>query len=161
MIIVLMFFVLISVISVSVLKLISLNSSEILSQENKINAYYCALSGIELGTAALLEKKPNPNYNPLDDNNEPSEIDLMYEYSKKDIGSLTQDIILPDTGKSVYIEISRKIVSDKPWVEITSIGKYKNKAGKLTTSVGHVSFLAENPKINEWDLNYPVKIKPR
>ena len=129
------------------------NHNHAVIQEKNLQAYYCAMTGIEMGTAALLTDTISP----------PASTSLLEHYKNIPLASarnlnLTDNVTFPPgpdgtSMGSVEITLSAPV---KPgtspselWIRVEAIGTQVDAAGK-TFSVGVVVwYSSSNPAIFE------------
>ncbi|WP_425449556.1 hypothetical protein [Dethiothermospora halolimnae] len=116
------------------------------TQERGVEAYYLAISGIDLGVAALLQEGPGGENDTL--------LYKKYsEYMKPNINDTPtlDDTISCDNGK-IHITIKAKNIDGKRWIEVHSIGTLKDTSISRSTNL---QFLASNPKVQKREKNRP------
>ena len=126
-----------------------------IAQERNIQAYYVAMTGIEMGTAALFTD-PGPSVM--------ATISLLDYYkslslSEARIRSMTETVALSGPGGipmgSVVITISAPVKPGAPtnelWIRVEAIGTHFDASGDPRTVGVHVWYSAENPAIFEQD----------
>lgn len=105
---VLLFFMMFTIISVSLFFISNQDLREAKFNRNDLRAYYLAESGAELGYAALL-KKPSP-----------SDVPLIYSYQADPSKVYTQQITV--SGDTIDLRIESVNIDNKWWVKVTSKG---------------------------------------
>ena len=133
------------------------NLAMAIAQERNIQAYYCAMTGIEMGTAALLTE-PDPSAL--------ASVSLLEFFqnlplSDARITTLTDTVILPPEpgGTSMGNVIIHISAPEKPgespndlWVRVGAIGTYTDARGIETPVRVSVWYYADNPAIYEQEL---------
>jgi len=122
-------------------------------QERNIQAYYVAMTGIEMGTAALLTE-PGPSVM--------ATISLLDYFKSLSLTeararSMTETVALPGPGGilmgSVQITIRAPAKpgapTDELWIQVEAIGTHFDGAGAARTVGVQVWYSAENPAIFE------------
>lgn len=117
---------LIIIIASSVMYIARQNTLETIRQEQRMQAYYLSLAGIEIGYAALMtpDTTPGPQY--IDRFNNVSKVAVSYS---EDIKEGTKTI-----GK-VDVTISNITVSGKRWIEVKSIGTLEDSNVSTSSSL--------------------------
>ena len=136
------------------------NLSMAVRQEKNVQAYYAALSGLEMGTGALFTPIPNPNAGVV---GAPDMITLLDIYRDSPnplsmIGTLEDTIILPNGRVNVKI---RPVMQGGPpaqlWIRVEAEGVYIDEGINPSTLSGRneythsgtISYRADNPAVFE------------
>lgn len=153
---VLMLLVVIMILTASVMMIFGNNLHQSKHQEERIQAYYLALSGIDLGVSALLTKMPHPDplvggdITLLDDFKwDPSinpDIDNDLSSKPEHIRTGLRDRIEMDNG-AVDITIRAINTNGQREVEVHALGSMNDSS--VTNSITLV-FLADNPLVKRW-----------
>lgn len=115
------------------------NLKQATAQEKNMEAYYLALSGIDMGMSALMQE--NAEGNTL----------LSIEYTKEAEPTVADTPVLAqqfsvDVG-TIDIQISAyEDAANERWVEVVSIGTLSNG---VTSKTSRIKFLASNPEIQK------------
>ncbi|MDR2649651.1 MAG: hypothetical protein LBB94_08050 [Clostridiales bacterium] len=125
-------------------------------QEKNIQAYYYTLTGIEMGTAALLMEEDNPAYvSAAATPDVPEKISILGRYqSDPSKAPLIQTISLPNGSVRVEISSPPKPDSADQWIRVEAEGIYIDGGGEVHKNKGSVWYRADNPAISEQDLGY-------
>lgn len=130
-IVVLLTFVILSILTMSIIYINSANTRETVSQIESMQAYYLAYSGIEIGYSALMM-----------DNGQ-----LFNEFKSGHIGNIEDRINYPNNNEG-KIDIRIKSSSDKKTITIISIGTHV-ESGK--TKELKMSFPIDSPSLKKWE----------
>lgn len=117
--------VIITIITTSVIYIARQNTIETVNQERRIKAYYLALSGIEIGYAALMapDASPGPKYI---NRFTPSKADVTNTQTIKDGGN---------TIGTVDITIGNVTIGGKRWIQVESIGTLAGSNVSVSSSL--------------------------
>jgi len=154
-------FVIVVTITGIMFNLFSNNLAMALAQERNIQAYYCAMTGIEMGTAALLTE-PDPmaigSMSLL-------EIYQNFPLATARTTTLSDTVTLPPgpDGTSmgnVLIHISAPVKPgaspDDLWIRVGAIGNHTDARGIVTPVRVSVWYYAANPAIFEQELGLDI-----
>ncbi|MDR1540981.1 MAG: hypothetical protein LBU32_23880 [Clostridiales bacterium] len=116
-------------------------------QEKKMQAHYFVLTGLEMGTAALLKEDPNYTYPYY-----PPTTSILNDFNVNPWKYPLEDTIILPNGK-VFVKISSPPKPGSPfkWIRIEALGTYIDEAGKEYVDKGSVWYRADNPEISETD----------
>lgn len=120
-------FMMVVILSTSVLFLLTQDSKETVDQEDRLKAYYVANSGIEIGYAALMTV--------VNAGTGEKYIDTFPAGSGTK--SYTQDV-KDDTGTKVgaaSVTLSNVLVDGKRWIQLRSVGTLEGSGTQVTTSL--------------------------
>jgi len=138
---VLIIFTILMILTSSLFLLIRQNLLETINQEERLQTYYIALSGLDLTYAAL-----------MDPSNNPKKINEAIQKIKSSNKSLIDTIIIEiDGGKSgtATVTIDRVKENDINWLRITSVGQITGNSSMVTSTM----------RINEDNHNHIVREK--
>lgn len=113
-------------------------------QERKMEAFFLAKSGIELGIAALMQQGVNGVNDTL----------LYKTYNKTILISSTPTLThtIHTAKGDINIAINALNQDGERWIQIQSVGVLNNN--NITRSI-RMQFLLENPEIQKWDSTVP------
>ena len=124
------------VMTATIMSLFSNNLNQSKYQEEKVRAYYLALSGIELGYASLLTDT-NPDEN----------IETLFMNQFIGTGKVVEDTLGQAEGLNdgtVKLTIMSSVENGDDWINITAVGKLTDTD---ISSKTHLKFLASNPAV--------------
>jgi len=144
--VVLLSFVVIMIFLGSIIMLFKNNLVQTMTQEKSVQAYYLALSGIDLGVSALLQEGAGGENDTL----------LYKEFSKDMKPNLNNTPTLRHTidlgDGEVEITIRGMDIDGERWVEVHSIGILKDTSFRRSTNL---QFLVSNPSVQKREQNRP------
>lgn len=113
-------FVMVTVIATGILFVASQDTIETVNQENRMQAYYISLSGIEIGYGALMAPKGAGKYI---DTFDAAKVDVSYTQEIKDGITKVGDVV---------ITIGNVTLDGKRWIQVTSVGTLVGKNAMST-----------------------------
>ena len=109
--------------------------NETTNQDQRTEAYYLALSGIEIGYGALMtDTDPDVNVEKL----------YFEEFTGSKISNVQEQKGIPYGNGKIDIKLSGKKIDGKDWVVINSTAKLNDSAISVSTNM---EFLSDNPAI--------------
>lgn len=131
--------IVVSILAAAIGSMVSANLRMAKNQEDGLRAQYLALTGVDLGMAALI-KGENESDKLLNQLFRESISDTSIQFTES--SPLTDSVNIGD-GK-VEIQIFAKRISGERWVSIVSTGELLVPSLRRTT---HMRFLAKNPSV--------------
>lgn len=133
---ILVLFVVLAIITTSIIVISRQDILETKNQKERLEAYYLALSGIEIGYAALMNSDSSPGPQYIDRFNA-SKADVSYSHTIVDSGN---------TIGTVDITIGNVTVDGKRWIQIAAVGKLSGSnmnqtSGMLIDPENHLNIL--------------------
>lgn len=142
---VLMIFLIVSIITLSVITVFSQNTKQISYQNNKMKAYYLAKSGVDMGYAAIRQPKSDTNPITIENGLEDNEtINLEKNIEIKDFDEESGKLI----GIIEKIKITRKLENGEPWIYIYAEALDINTG---TIAKANMKYPIDNPTLVIWD----------
>lgn len=109
--------------------------NETTNQDHRTEAYYLALSGIEIGYAALMtDIDPDVNVEKL----------YYEDFTGSKIGNVKEQKGISYGNGKIDIRLSGKKIDGKDWVVINSTGKLNDSDISISTNM---EFMSDNPAI--------------
>ena len=156
---VLIIFCVVSILGLAATSLLVSNVTSARKLQERVRAYYLALSGIEMGTNAVLIPEI------IDGIEQPG---LLYRLSQNPTRSpLVHEEVLDEERKIKIIiqcvdpdgnNILGSIAADRIWIQITAVGTITNDLGETSQS-GVLRILASNPTITRSEIQNPADVR--
>jgi len=151
---VLIVFVVATITAAAIFSLFNVNLKQTISQERHIQSYYCALTGLDLGTAALLMPTFQPDGSPgptlLDEfRSDPYKTPLTDTFMVTNVSV----IITIQSTNSVFIKPDSPSGSTDQWVCVEAVGTYIDGNNKGFTTTGRAWYRADDPEVTQRDFS--------
>lgn len=118
----LILFLMVTILTSSALFLSRQDTLEAVNQENRIRAYYVALSGVDLGYAALMADQGGAPY--------------IETFAADDTKTITDTISIPNASNPIgtaTVTIDSVTIDEDVWVRITSVGSLNDSPMSATS----------------------------
>lgn len=128
---VLVVFMVLSILTMSIIYVFSTNTRQIVTQKDNMLAYYLAQSGVEIGYAAIQQKTVPVFF--VDSNT----VSLKYEI----------DLSTKAGGKIKSITMKKIKIDGFDWIDISSVAIHNETN---TTGVANMKYPLDNPSFRNW-----------
>lgn len=134
-------FTILMILMTSIIYIVRQDIFETVKQEERLQTYYIALSGVDLTYAALMDSSISPKT-----------IDKVIDSLKKNNTPITDTINIEIRGNqkgTAIVTIDRVKENEINWLRVTSVGQLKDKDTKVSSTM----------RINESNYNQMVREK--